>query len=55
MAKPPKIIIENFDDMLNFEPTHDTAPAPMQGGIMEMDFDQMQSFPNHKFKLSLIF
>lgn len=51
MAKPPKIIIEDFDDMLNFESTHDTAPAPVQGGIAEMDFDKMQSFPNHKFKL----
>lgn len=51
MGKPPKIILDDFNDMLNFEPAPDTATAPLQGGIMEMDFAQMESFPNHKFKL----
>ena len=54
MAKP-KILIEDFSEMLNFEPTPEptptTAPISMQSGIVEMDFDQMESFPNHKFKL----
>ena len=51
MAKPPKIILEDFADMLNFEQSPDTAPAPVQGGITEMDFDKMEPFPNHTFKL----
>lgn len=50
MAKP-KIMLEDFGDMLDFNSKPDTAPAPVQGGITEMDFSQMQSFPNHKFKL----
>ena len=50
MAKP-KVIIEDFADMLNFEPEQDTAPAPVQGGIIEMDFSVMEPFPNHRFKL----
>ena len=50
MAKP-KVIIEDFADMLNFEPEQDTAPAPVQGGITEMDFSLMEPFPNHRFKL----
>lgn len=50
MAKP-KVIIEDFADMLNFEPEQDTAPAPAQGGITEMDFSLMEPFPNHRFKL----
>lgn len=50
MAKP-KVIIEDFADMLNFEPEQDTTPAPVQGGITEMDFSLMEPFPNHRFKL----
>jgi len=50
LAKP-KVIIEDFADMLNFEPAQDTAPAPVQGGITEMDFSLMEPFPNHRFKL----
>ncbi|GLC79340.1 ParB N-terminal domain-containing protein [Lacrimispora brassicae] len=50
MAKP-KVIIEDFADMLNFEPEQDTTPAPVQGGITEMDFSIMEPFPNHRFKL----
>jgi ParB family chromosome partitioning protein len=50
LAKP-KIIIEDFADMLNFEPEQDTVPAPAQGGITEMDFSLMEPFPNHRFKL----
>lgn len=56
MAKP-KILVEDFSEMLNFEPEPQAAPmaapvpAPMQNGITEMDFDQMEPFPNHKFKL----
>lgn len=54
----PKINLSDFDEMLNFEqeqqpeetaPT--SAPAPRNGSMIEMDFDQMESFPNHKFKL----
>lgn len=37
--------------MLNFEPEQETATSPVQGGITKMDFDLMESFPNHKFKL----
>ena len=50
MAKP-KVIIEDFADMLNFEPEQDTVPAPALGGITEMDFSLMEPFPNHRFKL----
>lgn len=50
MAKP-KVIIEDFADMLNFEPEQNTALAPVQGGITEMDFSLMEPFPNHRFKL----
>ena len=57
MAKP-KINLSDFDDMLNFEQepkvpatTAISDNAPQMGGIMEMDFDKMESFPNHKFKL----
>lgn len=49
MAKP-KVIIEDFADMLNFEPEQDTTPAPVQCGITEMDFSLMEPFPNHRFK-----
>lgn len=57
----PRIDLSDFDEMLNFEPEspdsfsgNGHAPAPQTGGVggmMEMDFDQMESFPNHKFKL----
>ena len=55
MAKP-KINLSDFDEMLNFEqesksPAAEGVPAPQMGGMMEMDFDQMESFPNHRFKL----
>lgn len=50
MAKP-KVIIEDFADMLNFEPEQNTALAPVQVGITEMDFSLMEPFPNHRFKL----
>lgn len=57
----PKIDLADFDEMLNFELESPSsfsgdshAPAPQNsgiGGMTEMDFDQMESFPNHKFKL----
>ena len=54
----PKINLSDFDDMLNFEQeqrAEETAPAAesvqQNDSIMEMDFDLMESFPNHKFKL----
>lgn len=54
----PKIDLSDFDEMLNFEPespasvsADNPAPIPQSGGMTEMDFDQMESFPNHKFKL----
>lgn len=54
MAKP-KILIDDFSEMLNFEaelnPTPTVAPVPVRNGIAEMDFNLMESFPNHKFKL----
>lgn len=52
MATPkPKARFVDFEEMLSIEPQQDTAPAPVQGGILEMDFSQMESFPNHRFKL----
>lgn len=52
MAIPkPRATLINFDEMLGIEPEQDTAPAPVQSGILEMDFCLMESFPNHKFKL----
>lgn len=45
----PKIIIEDFEDMINFKEEPETVPA--QTGIEEMNFDRMESFPDHKFKL----
>ena len=49
----PKIILDDFAEMLNFDSdaATESAPIPVQGGLQEMDFDQMESFPNHKFKL----
>ncbi len=58
MATPkPKARFVDFQEMLSIEPQHgitsksDTAPAPVQGGITEMDFNIMESFPNHRFRL----
>ena len=52
MAIPkPKAALIDFDEMLGIEPRQDAAPAPVQGGILEMDFSLMESFPNHRFKL----
>ena len=52
MAIPkPKAALIDFDEMLGIEPQRDTAPAPVQGGIVDMDFSLMESFPNHRFKL----
>jgi ParB family chromosome partitioning protein len=52
MATPkPKAALIDFDEMLGIEPRQDAAPAPVQGGIVEMDFSLMESFPNHRFKL----
>lgn len=52
MAIPkPKAALIDFDEMLGIEPWQDTVPAPVQGGILEMDFSLMESFPNHRFKL----
>lgn len=54
----PKINLSDFDEMLNFEQEAETpvmegspAPVPQNGSMVEMDFDRMESFPNHKFKL----
>ncbi|MDK2965932.1 ParB N-terminal domain-containing protein [Lacrimispora sp.] len=52
MATPkPKARFVDFEEMLGIESQQDTAPAPVQGGILEMDFSLMESFPNHRFKL----
>lgn len=58
MATPkPKARFLDFEEMLSIEPQQgipnesDTAPAPAQGGITEMDFSIMESFPNHRFRL----
>ena len=52
MAIPkPKAPLIDFDEMLGIETQHDTAPAPVQVGIVDMDFSLMESFPNHRFKL----
>jgi ParB family chromosome partitioning protein len=52
MATPkPKANFIDFEEMLGIEPPQDTAPAPVQGGILELDFSRMESFPDHKFKL----
>lgn len=48
-TKVPKIILEDFDDMLDFEPKE--PAAPVRGAAAEMDFDRMTPFPGHKFKL----
>lgn len=52
MAIPkPKARFVDFEEMLGIDFPKDTAPAPVQGGILEMDFSQMEPFPNHRFKL----
>jgi len=48
LAEKPKIALQNFDDMFNFETKE---PASGSGGITEMCFDRMEPFPNHRFKL----
>ncbi len=57
----PRVNLEDFSEMLNFGTaqgkeaaecsTVAPASAQEQGGIQEMDFAQMEPFPNHKFKL----
>lgn len=57
----PRVRLEDFSDMLNFGAEQEnagadglvvaSAPAKGQGGLVEMDFAQMEPFPNHKFKL----
>lgn len=42
----------NFEQETNTPDVADSpAPVLQNGGMTEMDFDQMESFPNHKFKL----
>ena len=48
-TKVPKIILEDFDDMLAFEQKEPAAPAPV--GAAEMEFGRMEPLPGHKFKL----
>lgn len=51
MAKP-NLLLDDFADMLNFEP--DPEPSrddPVGSGYTEMDLDKMNPFPEHKFKL----
>ena len=59
MARP-KINLADFDAMLNFDSKEEAVPAPqghipgtelVHNGILEMDFSQMEPFPEHKFKL----
>lgn len=57
----PRVNLEDFNEMLNFGAAQGKeaagcstmAPASVQeqGGIQEMDFAQMEPFPNHKFRL----
>ena len=59
----PRVNLEDFSDMLHFDTEQEKAvtdtPAvasaqgevPEPAGILEMDFAQMEPFPNHKFKL----
>lgn len=57
----PRVNLEDFSEMLNFGAaqgkeaaecsTMVPASVQEQGGIQEMDFAQMEPFPNHKFKL----
>lgn len=52
-----KVRLEDFNDMLNFEPEPGmaasvvAAPSPEPGSIIEMEFERMEPFPNHKFRL----
>ena len=53
----PKVKLEDFNDMLNFEPEPGmlasavATPSPESKSIMEMEFERMELFPNHKFGL----
>ena len=57
----PRVNLEDFNEMLNFGAaqgkeaagcsTMTSASVQEQGGIQEMDFAQMEPFPNHKFRL----
>ena len=53
----PKVRLEDFNDMLNFEPEPGmvasavATPSPESKSIMEMEFERMEPFPNHEFKL----
>lgn len=56
----PKINLADFNEMLNFDSKEEAVPAPqghipgtelVHNGILEMDFSQMEPFPEHKFKL----
>ncbi len=57
----PRVNLEDFSDMLNFgaqqeqgavaDLAEESGAVREQGGILEMDFAQMEPFPNHKFKL----
>ena len=59
----PRVNLEDFSDMLHFDAEQEKAvtdipaaasaqgEASEPGGILEMDFAQMEPFPSHKFKL----
>lgn len=57
----PRVKLEDFGEMLNFGAGKEREAmdvveitsmlAQSQGGILEMDFAQMEPFPSHKFKL----
>lgn len=48
----PRIHLEDFQDMLNFESEQEEVSSPTfgQSGVVELKFDNMEDFPNHKFK-----
>jgi len=51
----PKIKLEDFNDMLNFEPepgmVSAVVAAPEHGSTKEMELARMEPFPSHKFRL----
>ncbi len=49
MPKLPKLNMEELEDMFKFN--EQPQEKSVQNGIMELEFDLMESFPNHKFKL----
>jgi len=49
-TKIPKIILEDFADILDFE-QKEPAASSVPAGAAEMDFDRMEQLPEHKFKL----